>query len=179
MTDQNDDENAVEDAAEKPVQVYKIRTSLKNKLGMRVTTNEEGHLAAEKINEADSLIREMCKGCHDNIGKNLEEMILIWKDMQTLGEGDGRTSKAQGIFTKAHEIKDIASLCGYTLAAHFAESLRDYIAETTLSLKNQTIIIQAHVDALTVVHKTNLKEDGGPAADELKKMVKVAIDKYH
>lgn len=171
MTDQNDDENTVE--------IYKIRTSLKSKLGMRVITNEDGHLAEEKINEADSLIAEMCAGCHETIGENLEKVTIIWKEMQTLHEGDARTAKAQGIFTKAHEIKDIASLCGYTLAAHFAESLRDYIAETTLSLKNQTIIIQAHIDALTVVHKTNLKEDGGPAADELKKMVKVAIDKYH
>ena len=90
-----------------------------------------------------------------------------------------RQEKSEEIFTLSHEIKDIASLCGYALTAHFAESLRDYIAETALNLKNQKVIIQAHIDALTIVHKQNIKEDGGPAAEELKKMVKIAIEKYN
>lgn len=162
------------------VEIIKIRGSLKNKLGaLRVPTNEDGYLAEENIEEAESLINDMCKTCLNDIGKNLDHLSQSWKTMQDLPDGDQREEKAQEIFTLAHEIKDIGSLCGYTLAAHFAESLRDYIAETALNLKNQRIIIQAHVDAMTVVHRNNLKDDGGPAADELKKMVKVAIDKYH
>ncbi|MGH1457195.1 MAG: hypothetical protein ACRBDI_10470 [Alphaproteobacteria bacterium] len=162
------------------VEIIKIRGSLKNKLGaLRVPTNEDGYLAEENIEEADSLINEMCKTCLDDIGRNLDLLSQSWKAMQDLPDGEARSSRAQEIFTYSHEIKDIGSLCGYTLAAHFAESLRDYIAETALNLKNQRIIIQAHVDAMTVVYKNDLKDDGGPAADELKKMVKVAINKYH
>lgn len=162
------------------IEIIKIRASLKNKLGaLRVHKNdEEGYIEEEKVKEADALIGKLCENCINDIGINLENLSASWKEMQDLPEGDEREEKAQEIFTFAHEIKDIGSLCCYTLAAFFAESLRDYIAETTMNLKNQRIIIQAHVDALTVVHKNNLKEDGGPAAEELKKMVKVAIDKY-
>lgn len=163
------------------VEFIKIRAKLKDKLGaLRVNKNEEeGEIEAEKIKEADIFIEEICKNCQNDIGKNLEKLATSWKKMQDLPAGDDREKYGQEVFTLAHEIKDIGALCGYTLAAHFAESLRDYIAQTALDLKNQRIIIQAHIDALTVVYKNNLKEEGGPAAEELKKMVKVAIEKYH
>ncbi|PCK00610.1 MAG: hypothetical protein COA45_02205 [Zetaproteobacteria bacterium] len=162
------------------INVYKHRYNpLKNKLGTRIQTNEDGHIAPEDIIEADKLIAEMCVGCEDNIAQHLEKISLIWKDMQKAENANLRDEKAQEIFTYAHKTKDIAELCGYTLAAYFAESLRDYISETALNLKNQRIIIQAHIDAMNAVHKGKLKEDGGPVADELKKMVKIAIKKYH
>ncbi len=173
MSDKNKDNYTVE--------IIKIRALLKDKLGaLRVNKNDdEGYIEEKKVEEADALIADTCKTCLEDIGKNLDELSHSWKEMQDLPEGDKREEKAKESFTFAHEIKDIGSLCGYTLASHFAESLRDYIASTALNLKNQRIIIQAHVDALTVVHRNKLKEDGGPAAEELKKMVKVAIDKYH
>lgn len=176
----SDEDNNTQDE-EYIVEIYKMRNSLKDKLGaLRIHKNEdEGHLAEEQIDEANALIADLCANCINDIGANLDKLNAAWKEMQDLPNGDAREEKSQEIFTHAHEIKDIASLCGYTLAAHFAESLRDYIAETALNLKNQRIIIQAHIDALSVVHKGDLKEDGGPAAEELKKMVKVAIQKYH
>lgn len=172
MTDEPNNENPA-------INVYNHRQNpLKNKLGIRVPTNEDGHLAPEDIKEADKLIAKMCLGCEDNIAQQLEKIADLWTDMQKAENTDIRNEKAQEIFTCTHEIKDIAALCGYTLAAHFAESLRDYISETALNLKNQRIIIQAHIDAMNAVHKGKLKEDGGPIADELKKMVKIAINKY-
>jgi hypothetical protein len=171
------------DSSKKPytIEVFKIRALLKDKLGaLRINKNDDaGYIAEDKVEEADALIGEACRTSHDDIGKILDQLTLCWKEMQDFPAGGKREDKAHEIFTLSHEIKDIGSLCGYSLAAYFAESLRDYIAETNLNLKNQRIITQAHIDALTVVHKNNLKADGGPAAEELKKMVKVAIDKYH
>ena len=162
------------------VNIYKYRqNSLKNKLGARILTNEEGHLSSENIREADKIIAKMCIGCENHIAQQLEQISTLWSDMKKIEDEALRYEKAQEIFTHAHEIKDIGALCGYTLAAHFAESLRDYISETTLDMKNQHIIIQAHIDAMNAVHKGKLKEDGGPIADELKKIVKIAIEKYH
>ena len=70
-------------------------------------------------------------------------------------------------------------MCGYGLIAYFAESLRDYIARTDLNLKAQVVIIQAHLDAMQMCHRKGFRTDAGPEAEELKKMVKMAIDKYH
>ena len=162
------------------VNIYKHRQNpLKNKLGARLLTNEDGHLSSENIKEADKIIAKMCIGCEDHIAQQLEQISTVWNDMKKIEDKALRHEKAQEIFTHAHEIKDIGALCGYTLAAYFAESLRDYISETALNMKNQHIIIQAHIDAMNAVHRGKLKEDGGPVADELKKMVKIAIEKYH
>lgn len=161
------------------IEVYKITNRLKTKLGLRAPSEEPGELAPEKIRECDAMIMSMCADCYERIGMTLDILTKLWNHMRDMPQSDERTKIAEDIFTHAHEIKDIGALCGYTLSAHFAESLRDYIAQTELNLKNQRIIIQAHVDALHVVHKQKLKEDGGAAAEELKRMVGIAIQKYH
>jgi len=173
MSDKSEDkENAT-------IKIYNQKhNSLKNKMGMRPQTNEDGHINPDHIEEAEGLVLEICKTGEDAIGKTLEILSNVWNEMQTLPSSPQRQEKSEEIFTLAHEIKDIGSLCGYTLSAYFAESLRDYIAETALNLKNQKIIIQAHIDAMNAVHKAGIKEDAGPAAEELKTMVKVAIEKY-
>jgi AraC-like DNA-binding protein len=160
------------------VEIYKRRNTLKGKVGLGTQMDQDGQLDPEKIDEADALINDLCKDCNKNIGEQLEQLIRAWVVMATLELGTKREEKAQEIFTLSHDIKDIAALCGYGLAAHFAESLRDYVVETTYDLKHQRIILQAHIDALVVIQKNNIKDDAGPVAEELKEMVKLAIDKY-
>lgn len=159
--------------------IYKLKNRLKEKVGLRSALQEEGEIAEERIEKADKLIEALCTNCSQTIGVHLEKIIELWAKMRETEHGsEEREVIAKEIFTLAHEIKDIASLCKYDLAAYFAESLRDYIIKTEMSMKAQQVIIQAHVDALTVVHKKDIKDDGGPAAEELKRMVKIAIDKY-
>lgn len=160
------------------IEVYKLTNYLKNKLGLSINSTEEGEIAPDKIEECDALIQEMCESCLETIGTHLDEIIKLWGKMKDMPQSQERQNLSDQIFIESHEIKDIASLCGYALCAHFAESLRDYISETSLNVEGQRVIIQAHVDAMTVVYKKDLKDDGGPAAEELKKMVKVAIDKF-
>ncbi len=167
-----DDENAPK------AELYNRSNALKGKVGLNVQTNAEGQLDPEKVQEADALIKDMCKDCNKNIGEQLASLVRAWASMATLDQGEARTQKAQEVFTFAHDIKDIAALCGYGLAAHFAESLRDYVTEHSFADKNQRIIIQAHIDALVVIQKNNLKDDAGPVAEELKETVKLAISKY-
>jgi len=164
---------------EDDIKIYKHHGNpLKDKLGTRIPTNEGGHLDPDDIAKTDKIIADMCEGCVDVIGGFLEKLSTVWEEMKVLPESLEREEKAKDIFTLSHEIKDIASLCGYTLSAHFAESLRDYIEETVLNLKNQKIIIQAHIDAMNTVHRAGIKVDAGPAAEELKKIVKIAINRY-
>lgn len=164
---------------ETKIKVYKQqRNKLKDKLGLRSPNEEPGEIEDKAIEEADKLISDLCSGCLDTVNNNLVALMTIWKEMQVCESQEARDNKALQIFTLAHEIKDVSSLCGYKLAAFFAESLRDYIAETAYDLKNQKVIIQAHIDALKVVIAKDIKADAGDAAEELKKMVKVAISKY-
>ena len=159
--------------------LFKLPNELKLKLGMRVNIKDNGQIDPKKIEDAKAIIAKACERSGETISIHLEELIAVWQKMKTLPESLERELQAKKIFTLAHEIKDIGGLCGYSLIAHFGESLRDYIDQTALNLKNQQIIIQAHIDAMNTVHKNNLREDGGPAADELKRIVKIAIEKYH
>lgn len=161
------------------IEVYKLTNFLKERLSPGgKKNNQEGEIASEKIAESDELIAALCVNCLDTVGEHFDTISELWKKMRDMPQSAERQALSDQIFVQAHEIKDIASLCGYTLCAYFAESLRDYISETSLNLSGQRVIIQAHIDAMNIVYKQKLKEDGGAAAEELKKMVKIAIEKY-
>lgn len=161
------------------IEVYKLTNYLKQKLSPSGGKNtQEGEISPDKVSECDALIQSMCFDYLKVADNHISKISELWKKMRDMPQSDERHKISDQIFVEAHEIKDIASLCGYTLCAHFAESLRDYIAEVSLNLSGQRVIIQAHIDALNIVHKQKLKEDGGAAAEELKRMVKIAIEKY-
>ena len=160
------------------VELYKLTNHLKAKLGIRFQDQKTGFLAPEAVAQADKLIEALCVECPRTISGYLISLIELWETMRDMKDSEERREIGTQIFTLAHEIKDIGSMCGYDLVAYFAESLRDYIAKTELSLEAQRVIIQAHVDAMQVVNKMGIKKEAGPEAEELKKMVKIAIEKY-
>ena len=187
MTDKDENAEAEEktkgvldDLPEGAVAIIKQKyNALRSKAGARMNTNEDGFIDEDKIKAADALIADLCEGSKEKIEEQLDILTELWKTIQAMPDNAARKDKTQEIFTIAHEIKDIGSLCGYNLIAHFAESLRDYISETRMNLKNQRIIIQAHIDAMSTVLKTGISDDGHPVAEELKQKVKIAIEKYH
>jgi len=165
--------------SENAVKILKPKYNLlKNKTGARININNPGFIEEEKIKAADALIAGLCEGSGEKLEEQIKVLTELWKNIQELPDDTQRKEKTQEIFTIAHEIKDISSLCSYNLIAHFAESLRDYIAETSINLKNQRIIIQAHINALSTVLKHNISDETDAVAEELKSKVKIAIDKY-
>lgn len=161
------------------VEMYKLPNFLKGLMGARFQKQEEGFIAPESIEAADKIIQEMCVTCPERIAKQLEKLSTLWAEMKAMENSSKRVERSEQIFTIAHEIKDMGAMCGYDLIAYFSESLRDYIGRTDLNMKAQVVIIQAHVDAMQIVHRQGYKTDAGPEAEELKKMVRVAIDKYN
>lgn len=172
MTDSSDKNSSIK------VEIYRLANSLKEKLGMNVKKDAVGFIDPAAIAEADLLVAELCKECSGTLAGYLDQITTDWQEMRELPASEKREKIARDIFTLSHEIKDVGSMCGYNLAAYFAESLRDYIERTELSLEAQRVIIQAHVDALHVVIKQDMREADSTQAEELKKMVKVATDKY-
>lgn len=161
------------------VEVFKLANRLKSLMGARFQDHEEGFLAPEAIAEADKLIEDLCANGAQMITERLESLTTLWPKMREMPNSPERTELSEQIFTLAHEIKDMGAMCGYDVITYFAESLRDYIGRTDLNLNAQVVIIQAHMDAMQIVHKQGLKTEAGPETEELKKMVKMAIDKYH
>ena len=160
------------------VEIYKLANHLKAKLGMRFQSQTSGYLAPEAIAEIDRMVENLCLECPEKIGAHLESLSVLWGKMRDMADSQERKDISQKVFILAHEIKDIGAMCGYELIAYFAESLRDYIGGAELNIHAQKVIIQAHVDAMQAVHRMGIKNETGPEAEELKKMVKIAIDKF-
>ncbi len=151
---------------------------LKNKAGARSNMQLDGFIDDKKIKAADELIVKVCMNSEHELKRQINKLTKLWDCIQKMPDSDERKEKTQEILTIAHEIKDIGALCDYNLVAYFAESLRDYIGEITMNLKNQRIIIQAHIDALSTVLKTGVSDETDPIAKELKSKVKIAIEQY-
>lgn len=158
--------------------MFKFANRLKERLGERFREQPEGFLAPEALEEADKAITALCADCPAEIAKNLDMLTAQWSQMRDMPAGAERKIISDQMFLTAHEIKDVGSICGYDLIAYFAESLRDYVEKTDLNMKAQQVIIQAHLDAMVTVHRADVKKDAGPQAEELKRMVRKAIEKY-
>lgn len=161
-----------------PIEVYQRINRLKAKAGGDPNDGREGEISPGMIVKADGLIEDFCKDCPKLIAGILEKLTARWKEMAAMGQSSTREKLGKEIFTLAHEVKDMAGMCGYTLMSEFGESLRDYIMETKLELDAQRVIVQAHVDAMNAALRADIRDEGGPAAQELKALVKIAIDKY-
>ena len=161
------------------VEVFKRVNRLKIKAGGGLNDGP-GKIDTSSIERANSVVTTMASLYPREIKNVLAALDKQWGKIKDLEEGHPeRTKMAEKISNTANQIKDLAGTFGYTLMEYFGESLRDYILQTDLSKKQHFVIVQAHIDVMTVAFKQNLKDDdGGPVAEELKKMVNAAINKY-
>ncbi len=162
----------------KEVYVYKMDNNLKKKLGMHAEKIKEGFLSEASIEEADRMVAKYSKDGPETIDTLLNMLIELWAEMRDMPKSTERDTLSEQVFTVSHQIKDIAALCGQDLISDFAESLRDYVTRASITIDAQKKIIQAHVDALVVIQKKGIDDINASQAEELKKMVKIAIQKY-
>lgn len=172
----NNSEEAPEDNG---VEIFKRVNRLKLKAGGGLNDGP-GKIDSASIERANTVVQSMASLYPREIKNVLAAMDKQWDKIKGLPEEHPERKKlAEKISNTANQIKDLAGTFGYTLMEYFGESLRDYILETDLSKKQHFIIVQAHIDVMGVAYRENLKDDdGGPIAEELKKMVNAAIDKY-
>lgn len=182
MNDSPDDQNEEpeKDEPEKTsgdVEIFNRVNRLKIKAGGSLKAGP-GQIDPKFIEEADKKITDMCGECTVFIKEVLAELTEEWNAMKAAQATEAREDSRNKVFTSAHEIKDLAGMCGYPLLCDLGESLRDYIANTALDVDAQSVIVQAHIDAMNVAHRDEIKDDGGETALLLKEAVKKAIEKH-
>jgi len=161
------------------VELFKLPNRLREKLALdQRSEHVQGQIDPAAIEEADAIIAELCANCQETFEAHLATLKGLWDEMKDMPDSGARDELSQQVFTTAHEIKDLGAMCGYPLAAYFGESLRDFVGQTDLKLAAQRVIIQAHVDVLKIAITQGLREDDSPQAQELQKMLKIAIDQY-
>ena len=158
------------------IEVIKLGNKLKSKI-MGCVDNREGYIDPKAVEAADAMITEACMSCDTKIEALLTEISSSWKNMKDTKDKVKQGEMIQEILL-AHEIKDVAAMCKQGGTAYFAESLRDYVEKADLNFKAQIVIIQAHIDVMRVAQKTGLKDTASEKADELKAIVKKAIEQH-
>lgn len=164
------------------IEHYHRANRLKLRVGGNLTDHSAGRLDPKAIEAADQIVKEAAKKSGEQIVEVIENLSRAWselRDLQEAGADEREIIRAQkNVFYLAHDVKDKASLCGYSLITDFAESLRDFIERIDLDMGARRIIVQAHVDTLSLAIKSKIFDKGNPMASQLWDAVQVAIEKH-
>ncbi len=158
------------------IKIYHRVNRLKMKAGGSLNGGP-GRLDPNAVDKADVVIQNMANIYPQELQKALSELDEKWEEARGMAENT-READVEMMSNLANQIKDLAGLFGYSIMEYFAASLRDFILESALNREEHVVIVQAHVDVMWVVYRENLKDDAGPVAEELKRMVAEAIEKY-
>ncbi len=163
--------------SEKEVKVYHRINRLKLKAGADLD-DVPGHLDPSVIKRAQGVVQR-----HEDLYMDEVERVLIaletsWDAAIKGSEEEAVKESLDGLYHDANHVKDIASTFGYELMQHFGESLREFAEKIDIANKAHHTIVQAHIDVMWVVFHEKIKDHGGPTAEELKKIVVLAIEKY-
>ncbi len=165
----NSDDNKVE--------VFHRVNRLKLKTGAGLHDGP-GFIDPHAVNRAQSVIQTKESLYPKIVEESLKKLQVSWAGFKAAANDDDRNKFMEQIYHTANHIKDLASTFNYELMQHFALSLRDFSERIDVNKKEHHIIVQAHNDVMWVVYHENIKDQGGPKADELKQIVAKAIERY-
>ncbi len=139
--------------------------------GTKISEEElERRLAA-----ADKKIAGASLGFIDWAGADIAEAMAALEKLAGGGDGEEATSF---IFRVAHDLKGQGTTFGYPLATQIAGLLCDFIRSAASSPSADLIsVIRAHLAALNLVLKQNIKGDGDAAAQQLVEKLALAAER--
>lgn len=156
------------------VEVFKRLNKLKLKAGIPLNEDVDGYVNPTDIKSAQARIDDK----EQHYKKELEEILIFidesWNNIKTSDE-TSRKMHLDKLFNYANNIKDLAETYNYDLMAHFGLSLRNFCEKINPANDNHQVIVQAHIDVMWTAFDQNLKGDGGELAQELKKVLEIAI----
>ena len=100
-----------------------------------------------------------------------------WKSVAGLS-GEEQAKAIESIYNYANNIKDLTSTYEHDLMHHFSLSLRNFCDGIDLNKKAHHTIFRAHLDVMWVTYEERLRSDETAQAEELKKVLQIAIDKF-
>ncbi len=135
------------------------------KLRSRVISGDQTAPAIDPrlIERAEKIVEEMGKGFSDCLGASLSEMQPVF-DQTDKGSWDQRRDR---ICELAQELRSIAGTFGYPLVTEFCGSLVVYLQSASSNEHRADHIVKMHLDALGVIHRDDVKGDGGDTGRDL------------
>jgi len=159
------------------VEIFHRINKLKLKAGLPVYDSVHGIINPEKINNAQDIIDKKEQDYPVEVQETLQKLQEIWK-AYLVAEDDARDDLLEKVYNYSNNIKDLTSMYRHDLMNHFSLSLRNFCEKIDAKKKEHQIIVQAHIDVMLVTFQEKLRSDKSEKAEELKKIVVVAIQKY-
>lgn len=156
---------------------------LKLRVGGSLSDLDPGHIDPEAIKAVDAVVEKIASNGHEKIKIIVDRLVKSWEDIKkdlTFSE----PKKLDTVFFLAHDVKDMAALCGFDLIKDFAESLRDYVEKADLSIFACRVIIQAHIDTIAIatrdgiLNNSEILDKNNIMAIQLWSSIREAIVKY-
>jgi len=166
-------------SADTTVEIIHRRNRIKEKIAddpQNLST--VGFIDPAAIARADSLIENSGQAYQKELDDSLASLATLWQQARAEHGSSGAKECLDNIHRTANFIKDIASTYHYDLMAYFAESLRDFIDTIDLNNAAHDTIIDAHFKTMKIAGQHGLRDENSPQAQELKKIVALAITKH-
>lgn len=159
------------------VEIYHRINKLKLKAGLPVYDSVHGVIQPKQVQKAQQIIDEKEEEYPIEVKDVLTKLQDSWKSYQE-SQNEEREEWLEKIYNYSNNVKDLTSMYQHDLMSHFSLSLRDFCEKIDLDKKEHHVIVQAHIDVMWITYEEKLRSDKSEKAEELKKVVAVAISKY-
>jgi chemotaxis protein histidine kinase CheA len=151
-------------------------SSPENALAAKLSGAKIGEDELEKrLAAANQKIANVASGFTD---WTIADIATAQEELAKLESGETNETSLQTIFRIAHDIKGQGGTFGFNLATQIAGPLCDFIrSATAVPSKDQIAVIKAHLGALEMIIKQNIKGDGDAATQQLVEKLAVAVSR--
>lgn len=160
------------------VKIYHRINKLKRKAGADPNDTRPGFIDINAVQRAQKAIDDSEASYKAEVKVVLNDIEDNWNKIKDEKNDSSFKKGINDLYNQAHNAKDIAETYKYDLMAFFSNSLRDFCKKIDVKNKAHHVIVKAHMDVMAVAYKSNLKDQTTPAAEELKRVLAKAIQKY-
>ena len=160
------------------VEIIHRINKLKKKAGISLTSGKKGIVDHSAVQRAQQVIDDKETEYPPTVKELIDQISALWNSVKEMNDEAERKQALETIYHFSNNIKDITDTYGHNLMHHFSLSLRDFCEVVDLEKDEHHIIVEAHLNVMLITYEERLKSDETAQAEELKNIVKIAIEKY-
>ncbi|MBV6631695.1 MAG: hypothetical protein KI792_01535 [Alphaproteobacteria bacterium] len=153
------------------VEIIKPSNRLKNKVG----GGGNAKFSAKVIERTEKAVASRGE---DYLAKVREDIQQLRELVKKAAGGEVTPALIQEIAMTAREVKGEAATFNFPLLSHFGDGLFKFTDGMSDLSTKRLAVVQAHVDAMSAVLSHNMRGEGGPVGQQLKKGLDIAIEKF-
>ncbi|MEM6901945.1 MAG: hypothetical protein AAF556_01735 [Pseudomonadota bacterium] len=153
------------------VEIIKPSDRLKRKVG----GGSNAKFNAKVIERTEKVVES--RG-DDYLAKVRDDIQSLRSLVQEACGGQASDELINQIAMTAREVKGEAATFNFPLLSHFGDGLFKFTDGMSEMSPQRLAVVQAHVDAMSAVLTHNMRGEGGPVGQQLKKGLDIAIEKF-